>query len=200
MFPEETLHCVEWARDLFGKLFSQLPKSALKILDEQESLNLTSQADVMTMKEGVSLLADRPKTFADCVKHARLQFEKYFNHDVKQLLHVYPLDAKTEEGAPFWSLPKRAPTPLVFDAEHMLHLQFVTAMACLRAVIFKLKIPSDQPRTDVFKKEVGQMALQVTVPDFAPDDSAAKAIQASVEKTTKKDQDGAQEEEKEDAN
>jgi len=185
---------------LFGKLFSQLPKSALKILEEQESLNLTSQADVMTMKEGVSLLADRPKTFADCVKHARLQFEKYFNHDVKQLLHVYPLDAKTEEGAPFWSLPKRAPTPLVFDAEHMLHLQFIAAMACLRAAIFKLKLPSDQPRTDAFRKEIGQMALQVTVPDFVPDDSAAKEIQASVDKTTKKDQEEKKEEEKEDTN
>ena len=25
MFPEETLHCVEWARDKFGKLFTQAP-------------------------------------------------------------------------------------------------------------------------------------------------------------------------------
>lgn len=25
MFPEETLHCVEWARDKFGKMFSQGP-------------------------------------------------------------------------------------------------------------------------------------------------------------------------------
>jgi hypothetical protein len=22
MFPEETLHCVEWARDIFGKMFT----------------------------------------------------------------------------------------------------------------------------------------------------------------------------------
>lgn len=33
MFPEETLHCVEWARDKFGKMFTQLPTSAVKILD-----------------------------------------------------------------------------------------------------------------------------------------------------------------------
>lgn len=33
MFPEETLHCVEWARDKFGKMFSQLPTSAAKILE-----------------------------------------------------------------------------------------------------------------------------------------------------------------------
>lgn len=34
MFPEETLHCIEWARDLFGKLFTQGPQTTLKILDE----------------------------------------------------------------------------------------------------------------------------------------------------------------------
>ena len=31
MFPEETLHCVEWARDIFGKKFSLQPKALLKI-------------------------------------------------------------------------------------------------------------------------------------------------------------------------
>ena len=83
MFPEETLHCVEWARDLFGKLFTQTPKSALKILEEGEHANPTSQQDVMALKEGLALLGDRPATFIDCVQHARLQFEKYFNHDIK---------------------------------------------------------------------------------------------------------------------
>lgn len=34
MFPEETLHCVEWARDKFGKLFTLIPKSAIKILED----------------------------------------------------------------------------------------------------------------------------------------------------------------------
>lgn len=43
MFPEETLHCVEWARDLFGKFFSQAPKSVLKILEEGGEVNPTSQ-------------------------------------------------------------------------------------------------------------------------------------------------------------
>ena len=34
MFPEETLHCVEWARDLFGKLFDQVPAGCVKVLEE----------------------------------------------------------------------------------------------------------------------------------------------------------------------
>lgn len=34
MFPEETLHCVEWAREKFGRMFTQLPQSAIKLLEE----------------------------------------------------------------------------------------------------------------------------------------------------------------------
>ena len=33
MFPESTMHCVEWARDLFGKLFTQVPDQAIRILE-----------------------------------------------------------------------------------------------------------------------------------------------------------------------
>lgn len=100
---------------------------------------------------------------------------------------MYPLDAKTKEGAFFWSLPKRPPTPTVFDPENMLHLQFIAATACLRATIFRIKIPSDKPRTDQFRKELGQMAAQVKVDDFVLDDSAAKEIQNSVNKAAGKD-------------
>jgi hypothetical protein len=166
MFPEETLHCVEWARDLFGKLFSQVPKSALKVLEEGAGATAQSPQDMLALKEGIVLLEERPKDFADCVAHARLQFEKYFNHDVYQLLHVYPLDAKTKEGAPFWSLPKRPPTPVVFDTENLLHLTFLGAMACLRATIFRVKIPNEKPRSEAFKKQVGQMAKIIQVPEF----------------------------------
>lgn len=186
MFPEETLHCVEWARDLFGRLFSQVPKSALKILEEGAATSVTSSQDVLALREGLALLESRPKSFADCVSSARLQFEKYFNHDIKQLLHVYPLDAVTKEGAPFWSLPKRPPTPLVFDPQNALHLSFLAAMACLSATIFRVKIPSTQPRSEAFKREVGEMASAVKVPEFVVDESAAKEIQDSVDKDAKK--------------
>jgi hypothetical protein len=37
MFPEETIHCVEWAKDLFGNLFTLLPQSFNKfVVDERD--------------------------------------------------------------------------------------------------------------------------------------------------------------------
>jgi hypothetical protein len=124
----------------------------------------------------VKLLEKRPLNFADCLSYARLKFEKLFNHDIRQLLHVYPLDSKTKEGAPFWSLPKRPPTPIEFDAKNILHCQFINSIACLRANVFKIEIPSQSPRHEYFKKECGLLASKVIVPAFIPNDEKAKEI------------------------
>ncbi len=59
-------------------------------------------------------------------------------------------------------------------------------MACLRAVIFNVPIPSKTPRSEEFRKEVGAIAAQMKVPDFVPNDEKAKEIQASVNKESKK--------------
>ena len=58
-------------------------------------------------------------------------------------------------------------------------------MACLMATIFRVKIPSEQPRSDIFKKEIGLMAKTVKVTEFIADDAAAKEIQATVDKGNK---------------
>jgi hypothetical protein len=33
MFPEETVHCIEWARDIFGKIFTLNPKALKKVIE-----------------------------------------------------------------------------------------------------------------------------------------------------------------------
>ena len=77
-------------------------------------------------------------------------------NDPQQLLHVYPLDAKTKEGNLFWSLPKRPPTALEFDPKNPLHASLVAAIACLRAKNYKIAIPFDKPRSDTAKLEMAK--------------------------------------------
>ena len=108
----------------------------------------------MSLKKTLKFLKKKPSTFDDCITYARQKFEKYFNHDIKQLLHVYPLDKQTKEGHYFWTLPKRPPTPVEFDVNNQLHCQFVSSLACLRANLFKIPIPSDKPRSDDFKIKI----------------------------------------------
>lgn len=73
MFPEETLHCVEWARDKFGKIFTQRPKGLNKLLEETNLEEAASQ-EVKALRESVTLLQKRPTTFNDCIVYARKKF------------------------------------------------------------------------------------------------------------------------------
>ena len=52
----------------------------------------------------------------------------------------------------------------------------------MRAKIFNVEIPSKTPRSEEFKKEVGEIASKIKVPEFVPDDEKAKEIQDSVNK------------------
>lgn len=131
----------------------------------------------------------------DCVEFARIKFEKLFNHAMKQLIYTYPLDKKNEDGQLFWSLPKRPPRPLDFNKDDLLHCSFISALACLRANIFKVEIPDKNPRSDAFKKLVGSQASQIKVPEFVPDDSKAKEIEQSVNKEATKDKEEEKKEE-----
>jgi len=108
-----------------------------------------------------SLVTEKPHTFNDCVAYARLKFEEYFNNNIQQLLYNFPLDMVTSNGAPFWSGPKRAPKPLVFDAEDPVHLEFVLSTANLRAQIFGIEGTRD---ANVLRTALSH----VKVPEFSP--------------------------------
>lgn len=95
MFPEETLHCVEWARDIFGKKFSLQPKALLKIIDKTYK---PEKDDIKSLNECVTMVKKCPKTFDECINYAIHKFYKYYRDDVMQLLYTYPLDAKTKNG------------------------------------------------------------------------------------------------------
>ena len=131
MFPEEVLHCVEWGRDLFGKWFTEQPKTLNRIIEEKQ-LPSSSQ-ELKSLRTALKVLRKLSINFEECVENARKKFEKLFKNDIKQLLHVYPLDTKTKEGTFFWSLPKRPPHEIDFDPQNPLHQSFILAFSCLKA-------------------------------------------------------------------
>ena len=90
-------------------------------------------------------------------------------------MHTYPLDHKNENGTPFWTLPKRPPTPQIFDANNELHISIVAAMACLRAITCGVKVP-ENPRHLKTKLSIAHIASLVKVKDFVPNDKKAKDI------------------------
>lgn len=113
---------------------------------------------------------------------ARFRFQKHFFNDIKQLLHVYPLEKLTKEGRPFWSLPKRPPTPVEFNPDDIGHASVVSAYACLMAKVYGVEIPFSEPRSKDSKMEMAKKASQYEVPVFVPNDEKASQIESQVDK------------------
>jgi len=74
MFPEETLHCVEWARDLFGKFFAINPKTVQKVFEDYRKTGGFDNVDVKQLNDCIKILKNRPKTFDDCLAKGRKKF------------------------------------------------------------------------------------------------------------------------------
>ena len=202
MFPEETLHCVEWARDKFEKLFTQQPKQLAKVLEPD--FKVADTTDATALKKALKMLQKRPATWEECVAKARLKFQKYFVNDILQLLYAYPLDKINKDGRPFWSSPKRPPHENKYDPEkEPLHVAFVLATALLYAKMYGVK---DKPKEDLRKQEKLRVAIaveaqKVKVPEFKADkkkaEAIAKEVEAEEDKKEGKDEKKEEEEEEE---
>ena len=71
--------------------------------------------------------------YNSCIKLAKETYNAYYDHSIRDLLSIFPEDHLDKEGAKFWSGPKRAPSPIPFDANNEMHLLFVMTYANLIA-------------------------------------------------------------------
>ena len=107
------------------------------------------------------LVTQRPLTFEECIVWARLEFEKRFTNEIQQLLYNFPKDAITSSGQPFWSGPKRCPTPVIFDWNDEEHVNFIVSAAQLHAQNYGLNANVPQ---EVYKKVLDNLII----PEFTP--------------------------------
>jgi ubiquitin-activating enzyme E1 len=174
-FPNRIEHTIAWAREMFDTMFVKNPEVVNLYLTTPNYLGAAlkqsgnEKQTLETLRD--YLVTEKPLTFDDCIVWARLQFEKYYNNAIAQLLYNFPKDSTTGSGQPFWSGPKRAPDPLKFDPSNPTHYTFVEAAAILHA--FNYGINSSGITKDHFLEVLDDMI----VPDFKPDPTVK--IQAS---------------------
>lgn len=167
-FPNQIEHCIEWGRDLFSKFFYDTPNDAASYIEKPQQFLFqlkgnTTTAGVRATMEEIKKIVDLKKSadFTKCLEVARNHFESLFNHQIANLLHIFPEDHKDKDGQPFWSGPKRAPSPIRYDPNDPLHVHFVTS--CANLIAFTLGIPANRD-----KSYIAQAAAQVHVPEFQP--------------------------------
>ncbi|GMF67899.1 unnamed protein product [Aspergillus oryzae] len=165
-FPNRIEHTIAWARDLFQTYFVGPPEAVNMYLSQPNYIEQTlKQAgnEKQTLEQLHDfLVANKPLTFDDCIAWARHQFEGQYNNAIQQLLYNFPRDSKTSSGQPFWSGPKRAPTPLKFDSSNPTHLGFIVAGANLHAFNYGIKNPGADK--EYYRKVVDNMII----PEFTP--------------------------------
>ena len=101
MFPEETLHCVEWARDLFEGFYAQAASDVNAYLSQPDYLQqLERQPGVRkpTLESIRTNLCEKPISVEECIVWARLRFEAGAD-DVLTLLQTEQTRIELEDAA-----------------------------------------------------------------------------------------------------
>jgi len=145
-FPHAIEHTIQWAREIFEEIFTSAADDANAYLSQSGfAVSLSQEVNKLDRIKVVakSLVHERPNTFEDCVAWSRHKFEELFGNQIKQLLYNFPLDSRNSTGDLFWSLPKRSPTPVVFDSSDLTHLSFILSTATLRCEMYGLPTQSD---------------------------------------------------------
>lgn len=163
-FPNAIEHTLQWARDMFEFAFKQVGENASQFITDSQFIDRIVKlpgVQPLEILESVksALIDERPKSMLDCVKWARILWQKNFSDQIQQLLHNFPAEQLTSTGQPFWSGPKRCPKPLFYDPDDDLHLDFVYAGANLRAELYGL--PQIRSR-----EEIREMVRPIVVPQF----------------------------------
>lgn len=186
-FPNTNEHTIQWAMDLFSGTFKADPETVNRFLQHQSQNQESYQGippEFESTKDRLEAIAKNlivPGSFMDCVTWSCLKFQELFSSNIKQLLFNFPKDSITSNGTPFWSGPKRAPSPIEFDSENVMHVDFVWAAAHLRAFIYGTS--SEGFTKDSVKKFSETVEFPVFVPKsgvkIAANDSEAAAAATS---------------------
>lgn len=165
-FPNAIEHTLQWAREDFQKEFTDDAETAGQYINDPKFMERTMKLqgsqplDILEVVKRV-IVDEMPKTFEDCVKQARHMFARHYTNKIKQLLFNFPPDQKTSTGGDFWSGPKKCPSPIEYDSSTELHLDYVVAVANLKAELYGLPQIRD-------RMKIKSMADAVHVPAFKP--------------------------------
>lgn len=176
-FPNAIEHTLQWARDEFEGLFKIGPDAVEQYLNDPGFMERTMKMagnQPVEMLEIVKrfLVVEKPNSFEDCVRWARLHWQEQYDNQIRQLLFNFPPDRTTSSGAPFWSGPKRCPHNLTFSSSDTMHLDYVVAAANLKAYVYGIPQVRD-------RQKIKDILDQIVVPEFVPRSGVKIAVNDS---------------------
>lgn len=139
-FPSMIEHCIEYGRDAFNGTFFEgiqdlnkyLKDSNQFIKDMKKEGNTTIHIIRLTNLKELLYIANS-KNFDKCIEMAFKDYTKRFDHNIKQLISLYPEDYKNKDGSAFWIGGKRFPKALPYSADDSQAFSYVACYATLIA-------------------------------------------------------------------
>jgi len=184
-FPNNIEHCLQWGRELiFEGQFVKEPEITNNYIEKDSYLqNLSQNLKLPTLETLDRTINNRIKTFDDCVHWARNLFEELYVNKINQLLYNFPVDYVDQHGTPFWSSSKRPPSPIDYDPENPLHLDFIVSGTFLKAytsgIISSETKPEDlAPQIEYIKA----LSTKIPVTKFVP-----KKVKINTDETAKEE-------------
>ena len=190
-FPNQIEHCIEWGRDKFNELFVDTPSDVVSFLDNQNifitnlKANSTSSGVLATLERMNNFIKmKQSNSYDSCVQLARNQFNAYYDHTIRDLLAMFPRDHKDKDGQPFWSGPKRAPSPIAFNANDETHINFILSYANLIAATLNIaQVQNVETIRKMVKKvkasEYVPKKIEVKLPEEEKNGQAEQAQEAA---------------------
>jgi len=178
-FPYEINHCIQWSRELFEGYFNKSVGNAMKYLtkDAKNELKNMTPTEVICINEDIKqVLKHLPKTYDDCLDYAFEVWHELFRNQIQQMRYKFPTDAKTAEGAAFWSGTKKCPNDLKFNVNKNNTL-FLLSFANLWAFVFNIPLKD--------KTYVESYVSKLKIPDFSPSDEVSISVTEEEEKKKK---------------
>lgn len=169
-FPHNIHHCLTYARSEFQGILEKSPEEANAFLSDPDkylgSVKSSSDAAAREQLERVVevLVSERCVTFDDCIVWARQRFQSQFVDRIAQLIHTFPEDTVTSNGARFWSAPKRFPCVVDFSASDPSHAAFVQAASILKAQVYGIPIPDWAADAGIVVHKASQVEVEPFVP------------------------------------
>eukprot|EP01112_Ceratiomyxa_fruticulosa_P016901 TRINITY_DN5173_c0_g2_i1.p1 TRINITY_DN5173_c0_g2~~TRINITY_DN5173_c0_g2_i1.p1 ORF type:complete len:1132 (-),score=303.50 TRINITY_DN5173_c0_g2_i1:160-3321(-) len=169
-FPYLAQHSIQWARELFEGEFTKVAEDVNGWITKDDFWeNLPKVGNEAAQREVIDgidkAVSTKPRDWDACIAIARQRFQDLFINNIIQLTFTFPKEHLTDKGLPFWSPPKRFPTPLPgFDPRDHLHVFYVHATAHLIAATYGIaptKAESDP-------HYVAKVASNVKVETFVP--------------------------------
>ncbi|OAF66407.1 Ubiquitin-activating enzyme E1 1 [Intoshia linei] len=166
-FPFQIDHTIQWSRALFEDLFKSPADSINQFLMNKKEFfeqieNQPGNRKTLTLDELKKTLIDNvPEDATVFVHWARELFDKYFNHQIGQLLYNFPPKQVLKSGNLFWSSPKRCPVVIKFDCSNTLHTDFIYATANIYSKVFCHK-------EEISREIVIKLCETIVMPEFVP--------------------------------